>query len=178
MPLSVATCSLRPPSPAVRRCASRCRAPGYVALMSNPVTLQSHEKASSSGMTDQPPIPSSAGTVRSCTPSTSVVLLSVLIAVLALVATTMGLFSGGGDGERTFVTVRGETTEIFGKGLYQHDSIFRAAGNKGSDAVTLVLAIPILLVGALAYGRGSLRGGLVLGGTLTWFRSRDESWRG
>ncbi|MDP8948067.1 MAG: hypothetical protein M3N09_08220 [Actinomycetota bacterium] len=101
--------------------------------------------------------------------SNVVVLLSALIAVLALVAAGAGLFWQGGDGPYSFTTLRGQTAEIYGQGLYRYDTLFSGAGYKGQDAVVLFLGIPLLVVSTLIYRRGSLRGGLLLVGTLAYF---------
>ena len=77
-----------------------------------------------------------------------VVRLSLLIAVLALVATGAGLFWPGGSGPFDFTTLRGQTARIYGQGLYRYDTLFMAAGNRGVDLVVLVLGIPLLLVSA------------------------------
>jgi hypothetical protein len=65
--------------------------------------------------------------------------------------------------------VRGASAEIYGQGLYANDTLFAGAGNKGTDVVTLVVGIPILLVAWLLYRRRSLRGALLLLGALPWF---------
>ena len=101
--------------------------------------------------------------------SNIVVWLSLLIAVLALVATGAGLFWPGGSGPFDFTTLRGQTARIYGQGLYRYDTLFMAAGNRGVDLVVLVLGIPLLLVSAWLYRRGSLRGSLLLVGTLGYF---------
>lgn len=91
------------------------------------------------------------------------------IALLALVATGVGLFWRGGPGPVSFTTVRGEVVDLYGDGLYRFDAVFQAAAAKGTDFVTLVIAIPLLLASAVAYRRGAFRGGLLLLGTLGWF---------
>jgi len=101
--------------------------------------------------------------------SSAVVWLAALIALLALVAAGTGLFWLSGDGPLTVTTVRGETVELYGRGLYRDDSVFKGAGFRGTDAVTLVLAIPLLVITTLLYRRGSLGGGLLLTGTLGFF---------
>lgn len=50
--------------------------------------------------------------------SNTVVRLSPLIAVLALVAADTGLLWQGGDDPYSFTTLRGQTAEIYGQGLY------------------------------------------------------------
>lgn len=101
--------------------------------------------------------------------SNAVIGLSALIAVLALIAAGAGLLWQGGDGPYSFTTLRGETAEIYGQGLYRYDTLFTGAGNRATDAVTLVLGLPLLLAATLLYRRGSLRGGLMLMGTLAYF---------
>jgi hypothetical protein len=102
-------------------------------------------------------------------PSNAVVWFSSLIALLALIAAGVGLFWQDGGGSFYFTTLRGQSVEMYGQGLYRHDPLFVGAGNRGTDAVTLFLGIPLLVSSALLYRRGSLRGGLVLTGALMWF---------
>jgi hypothetical protein len=101
--------------------------------------------------------------------SNTVVWVSWLIALLALIAAGVGLFWQDGGGSFSFTTLRGQSAEMYGRGLYRYDTLFVAAGNRGTDAVTLFLGIPLLVLSTLLYRRGSLRGGLVLTGALTWF---------
>jgi hypothetical protein len=92
-----------------------------------------------------------------------------LIVILAVITAGTGLFSQGGDGPFSFTTVYGDTVEIYGQGIYRHDSSFVAALFRGTDAVTLFVSIPLLLVGFLSYRRGSLRGSIFLIGVLLYF---------
>jgi hypothetical protein len=101
--------------------------------------------------------------------SNAVVGLSALIAVLALVAAGTGLLYEDGGSPFTFTSLRGQPVEIYGQGLYRYDTLFQGAGNKGTDMVTLFLGVPLLVLSVLLYRRGSLRGGLLLLGALTWF---------
>jgi hypothetical protein len=99
----------------------------------------------------------------------AVVRLSALIALLSTVACLIGLFWPDA-GDRTGVSsVRGEAVELYGEGLYRFDTVFIAAGSRGTDLVTLLLGVPLLLSGVALYRRGSLRGGLVLVGAVTYF---------
>jgi hypothetical protein len=66
-------------------------------------------------------------------------------------------------------TVHGETVRLYGEGVYRHDSLIAGAGSRGVDAVTLVLAIPLLAGAFMAHRRGSLRASIVLVGVLTYF---------
>lgn len=92
-----------------------------------------------------------------------------LIAILAIVIVGVGLFSQGGDGSFSFSTVYGDTVEIYGQGIYRHDSSFVAALFRGTDAITLFVSLPLLLVGYLSYRRGSLRGSIFMIGMLLYF---------
>jgi hypothetical protein len=98
-----------------------------------------------------------------------VVWLCSLIGVLALAAAGIGLFWTGQGGPVSFTAARGETVTLHGQGLYRYDLVFTAAGYKGQDAVTLLLAIPLLAVTTVLTRRGSQRGGLLLAGVLAWF---------
>ena len=92
-----------------------------------------------------------------------------MIAILAAIAAGVGLCSASGDGPYQFTTLRGETIEIYGKGLYQYDTPLIAVGYKTGDAFTLIVAIPVLLVSLWMYQRGSLRGKVLLTGMLLFF---------
>jgi hypothetical protein len=92
-----------------------------------------------------------------------------LIAILAAITASIGLFSTGGDGPFQFTTLHNETVEIYGKGLYRYDTPLIAVGYRVSDAFTLILGIPLLLISFWAYRRGSTRGKILLTGTLLFF---------
>ena len=102
-------------------------------------------------------------------PSNTVICLAVLIVVLALAATGTALLWQDGGSPFPFTTLRGETAQMYGQGLYRYDSLFTGAGYKGQDTVTLVLGIPLLVVCTLLYRRGSRRGSWLLMGTLGYF---------
>jgi hypothetical protein len=59
--------------------------------------------------------------------------------------------------------------QIYGQGLYHYDTVATASQEKGQDVVTLFLGIPLLVVSLLLYRKGSLRGHLLLTGTLGYF---------
>jgi hypothetical protein len=94
---------------------------------------------------------------------------SLLVAALAFIASGVGLFWQGGKGPSTVTTIYGQAVRLYGHGLYRHDTLFAGAGNRGTDAVTLFLSIPLLVVSVLLYRRGSLRGSLLLTGMLAYF---------
>lgn len=101
--------------------------------------------------------------------------LSILVAILAAIYSGVGLFSQGGDGPYPFTSVHGKSIEIYGQGIYSNDSAFRAPIFRGTDAVTLFLAVPVLLVAAFFDQRGSLRGRLFLTNMLAYFLYNSAS---
>jgi hypothetical protein len=101
--------------------------------------------------------------------SDTVVWLSSLVAFLALIAAGAGLFWPEPGTPFTVTTVRGETAEIYGQGLYRYDTFFKAPILRGTDAVTLFVAVPLLIGAISRYRRGSLRGALLLTGLLAYF---------
>jgi hypothetical protein len=92
-----------------------------------------------------------------------------LIILLALLAAGMGLFDQTPGEPYPFTSHRGETVMINGRGLYYYDTVSSAAQQQGNDVVTLFVAIPLLAVAARMTIRGSLRGRLLLTGTLGFF---------
>jgi hypothetical protein len=95
--------------------------------------------------------------------------LSSLIVILALIAASAGLFYQDGGSSFSFTTVRGETVQIYGLGIYRYDTPLIAVGYRVGDAVTLALGIPLLIISIMLYRRGSLKGGLLLAGVLAYF---------
>jgi hypothetical protein len=95
--------------------------------------------------------------------------LSWLIAVLALVAAGIGLFYQDGGSSYAFTTLHGQIVQIYGQGLYRFDIPLTAVGYRAADAVTLILALPLLIISLLLYRRGQFRGGLLLTGVLAYF---------
>ena len=77
-----------------------------------------------------------------------IIIISALIAVLAVIAAGSGLFWNG---------------------LYKNDTTSGAAQETGNDLVTLVLCVPLLLVSAYFTAGGSLRGRLIWTGTVFFF---------
>jgi hypothetical protein len=103
-------------------------------------------------------------------PSNTLTLLVVLILLLALAAAGIGVFyQGSGDGPFDFTTVRAETVTVYGHGIYRYDGADLVAQAVAQDVVTLVAGIPLLVAGLVLYRRNSLRGKLLLAGTLAYF---------
>lgn len=92
--------------------------------------------------------------------------LSAAVAVLAGIASALGIFARG-DG--TFVSVtsaRGEIYEAATNGVYAHSARQLVAEGVGWDVFTLVVAVPLLLIGGTLVARGSFRGALLAAGML------------
>lgn len=88
-----------------------------------------------------------------------------LIFILALVAALAGVWPATGM-PYPLTTFRGEEVTINARGLYHWDTVSMAAQMQANDLVTLVLGLPLLAVSFWLALRGSLRGRLLLAGTL------------
>ncbi len=92
-----------------------------------------------------------------------------LMGLLALFAAGMGLFYPLPGEPYPFTSHRGESVMINGRGLYYYDTVSSAAQQQANDVVTLFVALPLLAVTTRMAFRGSLRGHLLLTGTLGFF---------
>jgi hypothetical protein len=101
--------------------------------------------------------------------SKAVIILSILVGVLALVQAGAGLFWPGGSRPFNFTTLHGQTVQMSGQGVYAFDTYFKAPILRGTDALTLVVCLPLLVIALLWYRRGALRGGLLLAGVLAFY---------
>jgi hypothetical protein len=101
--------------------------------------------------------------------SRPITLLVLLILILSGVASVYGLLEGNGEGERIHTSVRGESVKLYGKGLYRDDSVTMAVQARAQDAVTAAVGIPLLAISLRLSRRGSLKGKLMLTGTLGYF---------
>ncbi len=90
-----------------------------------------------------------------------------LIFVLTLVAAGAGLWPGDGQ-PYPLTNFRGEQVTINARGLYYWDTVSTAAQAQANDLITLVLGLPLLAVSLYLTLRGSLRGRLLLTGTLAF----------
>ncbi len=95
--------------------------------------------------------------------------LSALVAGLGAVAAGVGVLTAWGHVHHSFVTLRGESVSIQGGGLYGHDPVSGAAQAIGQDFVTLLVAVPLLLVALRMVSSGSIRGQLMRAGALAYF---------
>jgi hypothetical protein len=104
--------------------------------------------------------------VNSVKVSGIVLVLSGVVAVLTAIAAAAGLFFKDDGAPLAFSTLRGQTAQIYGRGLYRYDTLFFAAGFKGQDAVALFAGVPLLVLAVVLYRRGSVGGQLLLTGML------------
>lgn len=98
-----------------------------------------------------------------------VTVLVLLISIMAGVATSVGIFSTGGPGPYEYESIRGETVQIYGEGLYRYMSAEVAPQGIAQDYVTLFIAIPLLWISFFRARTGSLRGRFLLAGVLGYF---------
>jgi hypothetical protein len=98
-----------------------------------------------------------------------------LVIIAALITTSVGLFSQGGQGPFTFTSLHGKTIQMYGQGIYQFDSHFRAPIARGTDAITLFVAIPLLVFAFSFYKKRSLKGTFFLVGVLAYLLYNSAS---
>jgi hypothetical protein len=96
--------------------------------------------------------------------------LVAMIAFFALLVTSYGIFyNQPNNTPYMHRTVRGETVEIYGKGLYHHMTSDVAIMGIAQDYITLFVAVPLLLFSFVLWQKGNPRGKLLLAGTLLYF---------
>lgn len=92
-------------------------------------------------------------------------ILVPIIFFLAFAAALAGVWPGSGT-PYAITNFRGEAVTINARGLYQWDTVSSAAQMQANDLMTLVLGLPLLAISYWLTLRGSLRGRIVLTGTL------------
>ena len=92
-----------------------------------------------------------------------------LIAILGAITAGVGLFTAEGPGSFSFTTIHDNTVEMYGQGLYHNDSLFAGALFRGTDAATLFISIPLLVVSYWFSRRGSMRANIFMIGVLMYF---------
>lgn len=96
-------------------------------------------------------------------------MLTSFIAAMAILVAGAGVFWQGEGQPFEFRTLHGESVMIQGHGLYRYDTVSFAAQAIAQDVVTLSIGIPLLVVAFVRFKKGSLRGQLLLTGTLGYF---------
>lgn len=99
----------------------------------------------------------------------SITLLTSIIILLSAFAAFTGVLSSDGPGSFEYESIRGETVEIYGVGVYRHMSAEVAPQGIAQDYVTLIIGIPLLLFSLVYSRKGSLKGRYILAGTLGYF---------
>lgn len=99
----------------------------------------------------------------------SITILTAIIVILALIASSYGVFSKGGQEGTVFQSLRGDAVKIYGKGLYRNESVSMAAQAIAQDIITLCLGIPIIIAALALARKGLLKGKLLLAGMLGYF---------
>jgi hypothetical protein len=99
----------------------------------------------------------------------TITLLSLAISLLATFAAYVGIMSGGGPGPHEYLSVRGLPVTIYGHGIYQDMSAEVAPQGIAQDWITLCIAVPLLLISLRLVQRDSVRGRILLTGTLAYF---------
>lgn len=98
-----------------------------------------------------------------------ITILVGFIIILSGFASLTGILSSGGPGSFEFGSIRGETVQIYGEGLYRHMSADVAPQGIAQDYVTFFIGIPLLLLSLFYARNGSLKGRFILAGTLGYF---------
>lgn len=99
----------------------------------------------------------------------SITILTSIIVALSAIAALTGIFSSTGPGPFEFESIRGETVQIYGEGVYRHMSAEVAPQGIAQDVVTLIIGIPLLLFSLFYARKKSLKGRIILAGTLGYF---------
>jgi hypothetical protein len=89
--------------------------------------------------------------------------------VTAAAGAAAGVFSRGGPGPHDYLSVRGRVVTLWGRGLYQQMSADVEPQGIAQDWITLLVAVPALLLTLRWARRGSLAGRVLLAGTLAYF---------
>jgi hypothetical protein len=87
------------------------------------------------------------------------------ISILTLIAALAGIWPATGT-PYPLTTFRGEDVLINARGLYHWDTVSSAAQMQANDLTALTLGLPLLAISFWQARRGSLRGRLLLAGTL------------
>ena len=98
-----------------------------------------------------------------------IVILSLVILALSLSAALTGLFSRQVKEYEDVTTVFGQNVQLYQKGLYARDSVSMASQAIAQDMVTLVLAIPFLLVSLWLVKKRNRKGMFLLTGIIGYF---------
>lgn len=77
--------------------------------------------------------------------------LSALVLTGAAIAAGVGAFVGGGSGRFDVMSIHGQAVQLYGRGLYAHDTVLVGVGNRGTDVAVLLFEIPLLLFAVVSW---------------------------
>jgi len=97
------------------------------------------------------------------------ILLSILIFLFVLVATSIGIYYQTPGAPIEYTTVRGEQAVTQGSGLYRYDPAWFAREGVVWDSINLFFGLPLFAGAIYLSQQDSLRGRLLLGGLLFYF---------
>ena len=95
--------------------------------------------------------------------------LSGLIVVLVVIISAIGVFSSGFEFEKIVVNAYGDEVELFGRGIYTYESLFKAPILIGTDFIFLVFIVPSFIYFQWFSKKKSIKNDIVLLGYMTCF---------
>lgn len=98
-----------------------------------------------------------------------ITLLVYLTGIVSLFVAFVGVSSSRNSSFTSFQSIQGENIRLYGKGLYQLDSVSAAAQVIAQDWVTLLFGLPLLWFSLHWARRGSMKGRILLAGTIGYF---------
>ena len=99
----------------------------------------------------------------------TILLLSIITGILAAITAAGAIILEDGGDHFVFETLRGQSVEVYGGGLYHYDTLFFREGNRASDILLLVLDLPLLALTLYYSQKGSWKAQLWLSGTIAYF---------
>lgn len=100
---------------------------------------------------------------------TIVTILVTLIILIGALASSCGIFSKSGPGPFQHQSIRDQTVDIYGRGIYRHMPADVAIQGIAQDFITLFVGVPLLIISLLGYRKNSVRAHFGLSGTLGYF---------
>ena len=100
--------------------------------------------------------------------SRTLFILCILAGLFAAIQSGVGLLYHPAGDPFTVTSIHGEEVELYGRGIYAYDSYFKGPINRGTDAVTLFLAVPMLAVSLYYAKKGTICGRLFLTAVLAY----------
>jgi hypothetical protein len=96
-------------------------------------------------------------------------LLSSMVVFLALIVSVVGFFWKDNGAAFYVNNIYGESVQMYGNGLYAYDTYFKAPIQRGTDLVTLFIALPLLIYVIFLNKKDLIKYRLLLAGVLSYF---------